>query len=194
KQAETEAALKQSRRQAATVAFERALSLCEQDDYGRGLLWLTRSLELAPEDATDLQRVIRLNLGSWQRELQVPLLCLEHGDAVTRVAFSPDGRTLITAGYSGVVRQWDAKTGKPIGQPLRHSDRQPLRHSDRFIDAMAVSPDGKLLVTGSRDKTAQLWDLAAGERLGSSWPHPDTVWAAAFSPDGRLAVTGCGDG
>ncbi|MGH9847102.1 MAG: WD40 repeat domain-containing protein, partial [Blastocatellia bacterium] len=43
---------------------------------------------------------------------------------------------------------WDAATRKPVGHPLRHDD---------FVFAVAFSPDGRTVLTGSWDKTARLW-------------------------------------
>ncbi len=63
------AALKDSRRQAATSTLERALALCEQGDVPRGLLLLTQGLHTATEaEAGDLQDAFRWNLGTWARK------------------------------------------------------------------------------------------------------------------------------
>ena len=60
--------------------------------------------------------------------------------------------------------------------------------------SVAFSPDGKLILTGSADKTAQLWDAATGQRMGTPLVHQDDVWSVAFSPDGRSILTGSEDG
>ena len=54
----------------------------------------------------------------------------------------------------------------------------------------AFSPDGKRIVTASRDKTARLWDAATGKPIGEPLTgHDDVVSSAAFSPDGKRIVT-----
>jgi WD40 repeat protein len=59
--------------------------------------------------------------------------------------------------------------------------------------AVAISPDGRSILTGSWDQTVRLWDAATGQPLGPPLSHRDRIWAVAFSPDGRSFLTGCDD-
>ncbi len=67
---------------------------------------------------------------------------------VRPVAFSPDGKGVLTGGGDKTARLWDVATGRPIGEALYHDD---------WVTAAAFSPDGRYILTGSRDKTARLW-------------------------------------
>jgi WD40 repeat protein/serine/threonine protein kinase len=58
------------------------------------------------------------------------------------------------------------------------------------VEAAAFSPDGKRIVTGSDDQTAQLWDAATARRVGPPLRHESKVNSVAFSPDGKTIVTG----
>lgn len=62
------------------------------------------------------------------------------------------------------------------------------------LNALGVTPDGKLLVTGSDDKTVRVWDVAGGKQLFTFQGHTDAVTAIAVRPDGRQAASGCDDG
>ena len=77
---------------------------------------------------------------------------MTHQGIVWAVAYSPDGKTILTGSVDGKARLWDVSTGRPIGQPLTHQDA---------VSAVAFSPDGTTVITGSRDGTARFWDVAA---------------------------------
>ncbi len=60
--------------------------------------------------------------------------------------------------------------------------------------SVAFSPDSRYALTGSKDKSARLWDLKTGESIKTLSGHTDSVHSTAFSPDGRYALTGSDDG
>jgi WD40 repeat protein/serine/threonine protein kinase len=110
---------------------------------------------------------------------------LRHGGELTALAFSPDGRRLVTASRHGTARLWDTATGEPAGPPLQHRGK---------VLAVAFSPAGDTLVTAGEDRTARLWDAATGQPRGLVLNHSGPVRAVAFSPDGQVLLTGAGSG
>jgi WD40 repeat protein len=69
-----------------------------------------------------------------------------------------------------------------------------LRGHDGAVRSAAFSRDGRLVVTGSDDGTARIWDTASGRTLRTLRGHEGPVTSAAFSPSGTLVVTGGYDG
>src|SRR4029079_18490237 len=72
-----------------------------------------------------------------------------HTGDINSVAFSPDGRFVVTASADGTARVWDAATGKTVAA---------LRGHSKSVHTASFSPDGKFIVTASDDATVRLWD------------------------------------
>jgi hypothetical protein len=104
-----------------------------------------------------------------------------HADIVHDLVFSPDGKTLATAGYDRLIKIWDVETGQELRTLRDHSDS---------IYALAFSPDGNFLVSVSADRAVKVWEVASGRRLYTLSDATDWLYAVAFSPDGKHLAAG----
>lgn len=100
---------------------------------------------------------------------------------VSTAAISPDGR-LIASSAGIALRLWDAGTGEPIGKPMLKNNAE--------IGAIAWSPDGRYIATGSYDDFLVLWDVQNHNALWSIPASHEQVLAIAFSPDSKHIATG----
>ncbi len=106
-----------------------------------------------------------------------------HTNSINGVAFSPDGKLVLTGSDDKTAKLWDL-SGRELETFVGHT-------SD--INAVVFSPIEKQVLTGSSDSTAKLWDLF-GRQLQSFTGHTSVVSSVAFSPNGKQVITGSMDG
>jgi WD40 repeat protein len=106
-----------------------------------------------------------------------------HSNSVQSLAFSPDGKTLASAGHDARAKLWDVATGKRLLQ---------IRGADSSGKTVAFSPDGKALLVAGTSGELALWRVAGGQKLRDLGPPGDErreVLGAAFLPDGRTVLS-----
>jgi WD40 repeat protein/transcriptional regulator with XRE-family HTH domain len=103
---------------------------------------------------------------------------------ITRLAFSPDSRYLLTASTAGQVKLFDAQIVMLINRLVGAA----------ALNGATFSPDGKYIATASVDKLAHLWDVESGKEIRQYSGHTDILYSVAFSPDGKYIVTTSADG
>jgi hypothetical protein len=109
-----------------------------------------------------------------------------HGNEVSGIAFSPNGRLLATASHDGRVKLWDVDTGSELAS---------VSGGGTAAMGLDFAADGQLLAAAFRDGTVRLWQVAGEATSYSLTPiagleSPGTIALnARFSPDGRLLVS-----
>ena len=98
--------------------------------------------------------------------------------------FSPDGKTL-AGSDANIVKLWDVATGKNIAILEGHTGGFNMGR----VEALAFSPDGTTLASGSRDNTVRLWNIATRTTI-AILEHTGFVESIAFSPDGTILAYG----
>jgi WD40 repeat protein len=107
-----------------------------------------------------------------------------HKGSVLSVAYSPDGKRIVSGSQDNTVKVWDANKGQEILSFKGHTSA---------VDSVVWSPDGKRIVTANRhpfrETTVKVWDDVTGQQLlavKGSGP-------VAYSPDGKYIVSRSGD-
>jgi WD40 repeat protein len=110
-----------------------------------------------------------------------------HKESVTSVAFSPDGKTLVSASWDTTVRLWDVAGGKELWCLEGHSNR---------VEYAGFTPDGKRVVScgNAANPSLRLWDVATGRQLFETDTVKGGFFCVAALPDGRHCVSAGGDG
>ncbi len=103
---------------------------------------------------------------------------------VEPLSFSADGRYLATKDHASggrIVRLWETATGK---------EWRPVPGHQSAVQALALSPDGRVAATGGADGLVQLWRTSNQQPLARFAGHTHKITRVAFSPDGRLVASG----
>jgi WD40 repeat protein len=124
------------------------------------------------------------DLKVWDADTGAEILSLKgHTLRVSSVAYSPDGKRIVSGSWDETVKVWDADTGTETLTFKGHTNK---------VSAVAFSPDGKRMVSGSWDKTLKVWDADKRAKVFSLEAHVDPVSSVAYSPDGKRIVSTSG--
>jgi WD40 repeat protein len=142
------------------------------------LAWLDQDRKLVSCSEDTTVRIWTLE------EEQTYKLITQHKDLVGDICNTPDGKLIISAGFDGTVQIANAETCT-VERTIRAYHKNQIRQ-------LAISPDGKKVLTGGDTRIGRMWDLATGEKLGEYKGFRDWAMGISWSPDGAyFAIGGC---
>jgi WD40 repeat protein len=162
-------------RQRQKIAASRALAseaTSQRNDRSLALLLSLESRRIA--DTVESRRSL---LTALQRVPHAEAFLWGHTDAVTQSVFSPDGQTVLSAGWDDRVILWSASTGQPIGQPSL---------GPKGLVSVAFTTDGSRFASAGSDSIA-IWDTSSRQPTGKPFTYANEDFTrVAFSPNGKL--------
>jgi WD40 repeat protein len=118
-----------------------------------------------------------------------PAILTGHTGAVNALAFSPDGRTLVSGSDDSTIRLWEGRSADEFEFVAE------LTGHDEPVRAVAFSHDGALIVSAGQDETVRLWNHTMGNvQVATLGGSEEWVRALAISPDSRLLATSSTNG
>jgi WD40 repeat protein len=165
-----------------TGGMEQAACLWDAETGRKVRLWNAGTGELLEGSALKAWRIaVRRSLAQTRaaRDSERPT----PDGSIWSVAFSLDGKSLLTGCRGHVACLWDAAGGGLV---------QQLPHPGLL--SLAFTPDLKTVVTGGRDRTARLWDAGAGKVVRTFQADEGEIDTVAITPDGKTVLLGSGKG
>ncbi|RKZ81098.1 MAG: hypothetical protein DRR19_22685, partial [Candidatus Parabeggiatoa sp. nov. 1] len=134
------------------------------------VLFITLSFPLLADTVTEPVRTFKGHTG---------IICIDDC-----VAFSQDGRFILSGSSDNTLKLWDVSSGQEIRTFTGHSS---------YVVSVTMSSDGRYALSGSFDNTLKLWDVSSGQEIRTFTGHSSYVISVALSSDGRYALSGSED-
>ncbi len=118
---------------------------------------------------------------------------IDHRFRVTSVAWSPDGRTILSGSgelgdkFRGELKLWEANTGQ---EKLTFQGSPDSQETIRYVLGVAWSPDGQRVVSTHFGGLCRIWNVATGKNTLTLRGHRGQPHCVAWSPDGKRIITG----
>jgi WD40 repeat protein len=150
----------------------------ERIENGVTVMYITSSpsdIKIFDAKTYDCVKTLKANDSGWQVSL----------------AYSPDGKYIISSTGGKTIQMWDVEKGECV---------KTLEASAGSVSCLAYSLDGKYIVSGSNqphsktpDNNVRIWNAETGKCIKTLEGHTKGVRSVAFSPDGKYVVSGSND-
>ncbi|GAA4622857.1 hypothetical protein GCM10023196_016730 [Actinoallomurus vinaceus] len=181
----------------ALIAAGTAVSVADEADHQRDLA-VSRQMAAQSEVVGDPVTSALLAIGAWRvapttearYRLLIAAASADRGtlvggtSSITTLAFSRDGRVVVTGRADGAVRLWDTASHRQLGAPIVPPQQECFASTVRA----ALSPDGRTLASACV-RTVRFWDVSTHQPVGGPLRDRGVVSAIAFAPDGRTLAT-----
>jgi WD40 repeat protein len=142
---------------------------------GQSLAAVTSEQEISLWDVNSGTKIRNFDIHNYLKDLEY----------ANKVAFTPDGKTLITGGfdkdpYHGVIKLWNTNNATLI---------RSIKDG-QSIDSLVISHDGLKFATGNFDSNIKIWEIVTGKLLYELVGHRGRVSSLAFTPDDKTLVSG----
>lgn len=117
-----------------------------------------------------------------------------HTHAVATVAWSRlDSNFIASGSQDRTIKIWNVPSVLDTDSPIKMTVQFTEKAHDKDINSITISPNDKLLATGSQDKTARIWLVADGSSVGTLRGHMKGIWCVRFSPVDQCVATSSAD-